>query len=382
MKETIIKLTKSAFKNEIYQEPFTDEKAVFKALYDQGLTALTFNVINKDMVSKHFYERSELVLMSYIKKDLIQQEMIKIIKTLLNEIKVDHIFLKGAHLKKLYKESYYRGMGDIDFIVREKDYKRVHKLFLKNNFKLYTKGPTHYVYLYKESNLVEVHHTLKRTSDLNINTLFSRTWEFASQKDNHEYMLDPTFELTYLVEHLSKHIQSSGVGIRSVLDISIFYDHYYDSINREKLHDFLKETNHETLLYKMLLLNNKAFGFESIIDENLYSLSNEEYNTLIDYFLLSGIHGTGEAFNFMAPRAAKKSKLKTLLIIMFPSWTAMKEMYPFLRYIPILLPFMWVWRWLKLLIFNARRTFGKVKQLKDSDEASKSMKEVYDILDL
>lgn len=382
MKEIITTLTKSAFKNETYERPFTDEKAVFKALYEQGLTALTFHVINKEKVSHHFYERSELVLMSYIKKDLIQQDIIKTIHTLLNDENVDHIFLKGAHLKKLYQESYYRGMGDIDFIVRENDYKRVHKLFLKHGFKLYTKGPTHFVYLYKESNLVEVHHTLKRTTNLKEDSLFGYTWDFAILKDNHEYQLDPTFELIYLVEHLSKHIQTSGIGIRSVLDISIFYDHYYDSFDQEKLHKWLKKMNHETLLYKMLLLNNRAFGFKSKVDETIYSLSDEEYDKLIDYFLLSGIHGTGGDFNFMAPRAAKKSKLSALLTIMFPSWTAMKQIYPFLRYIPILLPLMWVWRWLVRLLFNARRTLKKVRQLKDSDEASSGMREVYDILDL
>ena len=58
----------------------------------------------------------------------------------------------------------------------------------------------------------------------------------------------------------------------------------------------------------------------------------------------------------------------------------MKKKYPFLKYLPILLPFMWVYRWFVILFTGRKKVKKFVKEMDNlNDENLKKVKTIMDI---
>ena len=91
----------------------------------------------------------------------------------------------------------------------------------------------------------------------------------------------------------------------------------------------------------------------------------------------SGAYGTYE--NYAQSEALKllktekdmgKMKKKRKIHLIFPSYEAMCKQYPVLKRVAILLPFMWVWRWISLVLFRRHVLKARTKSLKEvSDES-------------
>ena len=63
----------------------------------------------------------------YIQAALISEKFDNVgneLKQILDEYDIDHVFLKGFELKKLYPDPCMRLMGDIDILVREEEWMR------------------------------------------------------------------------------------------------------------------------------------------------------------------------------------------------------------------------------------------------------------------
>ena len=121
--------------------------------------------------------------------------------------------------------------------------------------------------------------------------------------------------------------------------------------------------------------NKKAFEqVESIevIDERIADAETAMTDYLTDSIFSSGVFGTEEkhvlssgvkdAVN-VKPEAVKWHRRKDLI---FPSAEALAKMYPILRKCKLVLPFVWVHRWIKVLLFrrqNIRKNFANVDRL-------------------
>src|SRR5690606_18043140 len=122
-KQITFKLIEAALNIEKITFESEDENGLLKLLFENGLIGLVFNSINKNSCKepKH-YQRLKEIFGQYISKDIQQLSLLDSLKKLFNDHKIDHIFLKGAHIKLLYLETYMRGMGDIDLLVRKEQF--------------------------------------------------------------------------------------------------------------------------------------------------------------------------------------------------------------------------------------------------------------------
>ena len=84
-------------------------------------------------------------------------------------------------------------------------------------------------------------------------------WLHTTQLDKFTYGLKPEFEYVYLLTHLIRHIRTSGVGIRSLLDMYVFYESKKNLIDETLLNRYLIENNLDKFNTKVKHLNQIFF---------------------------------------------------------------------------------------------------------------------------
>lgn len=259
MINTIFKAVRYAFNNKTIDFKIDDELTFSKILFENGLIGIVTPFLSEGVIiNKKILTKLNKALDEYITMDIKQSFYIEKIRKELNQREIPFVFLKGAHLKLIYPNSYMRAMADIDIIVKEKDFDTVINVFNRLDFKLKDKTNN---YLNFES-IDEVEIELHQSVLLDIkdkDSIYANFWEyFKDDKMNLEY------ELVYLVKHLAYHFRNSLTSMRSFLDIEVFERHYEDIINYDLVYDFLEKEGLKTFYEKvkeinLIILNNKKY---------------------------------------------------------------------------------------------------------------------------
>lgn len=372
----LLEIVSCALKGEKYQQKSIDEKEIIIQADQNGLLPILFVGIDENYFSKENYEKVQKRFFANVYNDTIQKTIITKVNDTLNSNGFDHLFLKGTHLKQVYPKSYYRPMGDIDVLIKKDKSIASRKVMKNNGFITSSRSAEHDVYLY-DTYYVEVHRDIYQKENKKDKSPLTRPWDYAVLVDKNEYRLDYTFEGVYLLYHLKKHVLTSGIGLRSALDITIFFNHYEKEINLEMLNELLKVTNLTQFFQTILYINKKSYDLGCKFLDPKFSLSLENYQEILDYMSKSGTHGKGDGFNEMAPRVAKKGKIKTAFRLVFPKWSHMKESYAWLRYLPFLLPVAYIIRSFRFLFLKTKYTFSKLKRLGSSNTEAEKLDDTF-----
>lgn len=370
----LFEVTTCALNKTIYQKPITDDQTFYNKTLYNGLSGLVFSALDQILISKSLYNHLQKDTMLYVLSDSLQIETIDLINNLFNENKIDHIYLKGSRLKKIYPESHMRAMGDIDILIRKQDLQKVHEIFANKGIICTDRSTQHDGFELKNQVRIEIHPSIYRDFNLAYESLFIEAWDYAVHVNDHVYELPHEYELVYLLYHLAKHMHSSGVGIRSVLDIGIYLRTYKKDLNQDLLISYLEQSSLHQFFKSMVYLNYKYFDMCDIkvwiMD---YKLDDNFFEILTEYLAVSGIHGKGKNFNEFAPRMASnklqsKNKFSFIISLIFPDIESVKNMYPFVKKYPILLPFGWIRRWFRLIFLKPKTTWTRIKKLKVKDD--------------
>jgi len=369
-----------------------DETAFFRLIHENGLSGVVFHVLDKDNVKEQTYKRFARDFYAYQASDVKQEKAMETLAASFNEHGIDHVFLKGANLKTLYPEKPMRAMGDIDVLVRKKDLETSRETLPENGFLLSSKSEAHDVYHYGRDVAVEVHPTLYKSFDKRYENLFEDVWQHTVKVENHRHRFTREFETAYLLYHLIKHFRSSGVGLRSVLDIGVFLRAYESEIDKEKLRGLLEEGKMTRFFQSMLEINRRAFQIEPFPEflED-FAMDDATYEETLVFLATSGIHGHGKAFNRYLARGIQsgegslktQGRVKVFFRILFPSLKSMRGMYPYLEKRPYLLPFAYLFRFMRLLFKSTKDSFRKLARFRTLDKRSiDQTRDLYDKLGL
>jgi hypothetical protein len=382
MNQTQIDVQK-AIQSALHHLPFDheihDPKAFYIMVMENGLSGLIFPICKEEKTHPELYHRLKRNHYDYIARDVKQLKAISDITTLLQEEGIDHLFLKGSVLKHIYPETYMRAMGDIDILIKEHELSHIHEVFKEKNITCTSRSAQHDVFELPNGIVIEVHPTLYR--NFNEDYQFIKdVWQYAKEDKPHLYHLNHAFEIVYLLYHLAKHIAVAGIGLRSVLDISLYLKTYENNIDLDELNHMLGDMKLHQFFEVIIDLSHRYFGFsyQHFVHKNI--LSDKNYDMFIDYLTTSGIHGIGRDNNIMMARAttyAKKnqSKMKLMFDIIFPKFETMVGIYPWLKRFVILYPLTWVFRWIHILITRPIASIKKIKQMRISNEKIEEQKE-------
>jgi len=374
--EILYHLIANSLQHKKYTFESPDELELTKIIFENGLVGLTFNSIDKTSFKlQKYYQMLEQAFGSFVSKDVQQQAIIEQIKNIFNEHEIKHVFLKGAHLKELYPESYMRGMGDMDVIVPLDVFESAKNILVVNGFKFKSATKHHHVFESIDGNFIELHQSITSSNEYENEELLKTVWDHVYLDNQYTYKLEPAFEYVYLLTHLIRHIRTSGVGIRSLLDMKIYYDAYKSIIDEKSLNSYLET-------YKLNNFNDRVVRLNKIFTNEI----KPEYRDLevIAYIMNSGIHGSGSKHDpYLTKRAheqsrLKKSKFRFVLGEVFPARNRIQETYPYLKKHPWLLPWAWFVRGFKQL-FKIKNTKKRLRSV-SSDEKIDSVKDVYDYL--
>lgn len=279
-----------------------------------------------------------------------QLGLIKDLRTLFNNNKIDYVFLKGSVLKELYPTPETRRMGDIDVLIRVEQYEKIRKVLLDNGYQ--ELGETnHELKWQKDRILIELHKTLMPTYNIDFHSYFGNGWKLVKCKEQYEYDFNNEDKFIFLFTHFAKHYRDAGIGIIHICDLYL----YLSKINLDftYIDKQLKELN----LYKFYC------NIKSVLNvwfENANSTEMTDYIT--DVILNSGVYGrydnkviSNELKRKQRFNSYKKGRIYYFIRLIFPTYESMLQKYPILKRCPLLLPFMWISRIFRIIFKDRER---------------------------
>lgn len=176
-------------------------------------------------------------------KDLMQTEEIEAISEALSGAGIRFAFLKGAELKRLWGDSSFRYMGDLDLYYEGDDaaLRRALEGIGYTAERFGTRDFSHHFVFTKEPWFVlEPHFALLDPEDPFrdlLDGLFDRATPDPTRPGR--YRLSPEDLYLHCLIHLRKHLADSGIGVRSFLDFAFLLREYPDLPERARVREVL-----------------------------------------------------------------------------------------------------------------------------------------------
>jgi len=243
-----------------------------KYAIEQGVWTVVFKQLEKYCdVSKYKND-----FLSVVIKSMRKTEYNSLILKKLEENGVECCLLKGNTVAQLYKNPECRVSGDTDILIKPSDEKKSVKILSESGFTIKERNANehHYKAYHPVGGLLEVHVSLYShiTEKVVFDGLkfYSEPWQEIYINDNRYKTLGINDGLMYLTAHYIKHLINSGGGIRQMMDLLLYIEHYKKEIDFEKYYKILKQLRYEKLIKVVMSIGAKYFGFDyEILEEEL-----------------------------------------------------------------------------------------------------------------
>ena len=302
-------------------------------------------------------------------KDTNEEEELEKILNRFEELGIKTIVIKGMTLKEAYPQSYMRERYDIDVFVEEKNIKECTRVMMKE-FE-YTRGhdfEDKHVNFYKPPFFaLELHRVLIVKKDIG-HQYFTDIWTKTRNYKDYKNIYWLSIEDCYIhcILHILAHFKHTGIIVRQLLDVYLYYEKYKNKFDYEKLNRVFSELKVAEFEENIREIAYKWFG-----EGKIKELSKEEQ------FILNG---AGDDVEVNYHILEKNGKFNYWWRMFFPKFEIMEEKYKVLKKAPILLPAMYVVR-LGKEVFSKKitgRALSMMKMTKDvSKEEIENMKEIY-----
>lgn len=266
-------------------------------------------------LKSYFNQRLGFTVQSCNKREMAKRKL----KAFFDKNRIKHIFVKGEVIRQFYPVPELRTSGDIDVIIQPEDFEKTLDIIKKSNAVI-LKVISNTIVISICGVEIEIHKYADVKSDY-----FDCIFDLCSLQDGYTYAMDNYTHLLYVTCHLCKHLSYRGAGIRMLMDIDVLI---------RSINNFDQES--------FIIMCSKA-GIEKS-SRVLLSLCNLWFNTPVQpYFNIADDIALTEAFervmldggsfgykvNSVPLSSVSKSKVRTLLKLMFPSREFLKIAYPY-----------------------------------------------------
>ncbi len=283
------------------------------------------------------------------------------IRTAFEESGIDHMPLKGVLMKQLYPRPDMRIMGDADILIRIEQYEKIKPILTALGFT--EKLESDHELIWEKPNLyLELHKRVIPSYNYDYAAYFGDGWRLARPCADKQFCYEMSKEdqMIYMFTHFSKHYRDGGIGIRHLTDLYV-YRRAYPNLNEAYIEKELKALQLDVFYKNICAVLEKVFENGS---------GNDATNIIIATILGSGVYGTKEK-HIAASGAREKASGKSVkqvrrsrwLRLVLPPYRVMREKYPVLERTAILLPAMWVVRWVSALATKQQTIRTQSKQL-------------------
>ena len=310
-------------------------------------------------IGNKFRKQQFIALMRY---ERINYELEEVCR-LFEERGIPHLPLKGAVIRRYYKEPWMRTSADIDMLVREEDVERAGDALKEAlEYREEAQG-THYDRSFFSLSGVHLELHFKTMADdraVNAHSVLERMWEFSDLEDGWKYRYINSDEMFYFyhIAHMVKHFENKGCGVRFFLDLWMLC--HRKEFDREKRNAMLEQGQMRAF----------ADASERLAD---VWFSGREYDdltrTMAEYLLNGGIYGSRE--NMMVTKQIKKGgKMGYIMSRLVLNYDQMSLYYPSVKGKKWLLPAFNVRRWFRIVfcggLGRSMRELKKTSQISES----------------
>lgn len=298
-------------------------------------------------------------------KNIIQKNELNSILNTFNKNKIFNVVLKGFELKKLYPSEDMRLMTDIDIFIKKSDTQKVCDIMksLKYKVESFGKGKDD-IYFKPPVMNVEIHNSLFDKTYEEFDKYFQKFNDMKNTKIKNLYeciFSDEDFFI-FLFIHTVKHYMTSGIGIRTVLDIWLYIQEKRQSLDWNYIFFNLEKLKLKNFYFNFIHLGEVWFGNEKETDIDV---------EIGKYIFSSGTYGNSKNNNLNnilnKNNRTFLGKIIAIFFLCFPKLYNMEESYPILKRHPFLLIFCYIHRGIKKIFFD-RKKFKQVKEILDGDK--------------
>lgn len=340
-------------------------------IFDEKLCSARKTYIQNVLVGAYYRKINVLKMLRYLENNLISP-----------------IVLKGFSLEDVYFMPDARISGDTDIYVGTEAEDKTLQLLFKAGFdvKKRNKFQKESVCQNKSCGYVEVHAAMY--DELTTSVWFNGTVEkdlicepfLEKSADGFSYKtLSPTDNMIYITLHMIRHFISSGMSLRQMLDVTLFYMHKHEEIDTKRYWKQLAEFGYDNAVNTIMSatvrycrLDSEWFKLlpaeadqeaEIMVLDDLEKggyLGYSDFYRRLDAKLLynknkSSANGNKKSSNFLLIRRF----LTFYIPALFPTREELEEKYNCVKKYPVLIPAVWLHR----LVVGGIRSIrdGKVK---------------------
>lgn len=339
---------------------FTEDELseLLKTSQRHSLCAITAYALEKlGYYSEQFHEEKAKALR---RRALIDIEL-RHISEQLNEKNIKFLKLKGVVLNKFYPKTYLREMVDVDILVDPARRFDVKVLMEGLGYKTVRYGLLNDdVYQKKDFFNFEMHSSLfDKYSNSRFYEYYRDIFDRLSDSENSDYEKFFSAEdlYIYLIIHVQKHFYNGGAGIKYLLDIYLFLKHQKPSFSWDYIYSEMKKLGLCEFEEQTRNLSLKVF--------NNQSLSTEE-SVLLDEYLLYGAHGSFSHYISIRTvgKSEKRGAARYIVKRVFPAANDLPEGYRFFYKHKTLLPFLWLYRFVRASVCYPSKVIDELKAVK------------------
>ena len=361
----LILLLRSAVTGECYSLPDElDLEAVFKEAKRHSVFSMAYVGAINCKVDKDLPIMKRLLSVSFAEALFSERQMLSVdrISRAFEDNGIDYMLLKGCNMKKRYPKPEMRAMGDADILIREKDYEKARELVEGLGFVKDNKDGDHSRNFTSRDLYLELHvRFIARDEHPALAEYFGDGWKNARLVDGHRYEIPVEDEFIFSFVHFFKHYVYNGVGLKHIIDLWIFLEKE-SKMNLEYVEKELEGLGNLTF-YKNVTNSLNVLFFE----EN----GDEKTKIIIERVLECGTWGTAQtaairqgSSNRQNAGKLSNARAYTVFRAIFPSLKVLKKQYPILQKHAYLLPFMWVARWVEVIVHNRYKIAYLGKRIK------------------
>ncbi len=349
-------------------------KELKKMIQDNSLSAFLYKPI------KGYYDhtksiREEVIadyggfVQSVMFRELTKNHGIKTICKEAEKRSIRLVFFKGLLLADLYPQYAERTSADSDILVSEEQKEEAEKILTDCG---YVKNEEHskihvQVYVNEALNhVVELHtrlwedYTGPRIDILNKMELSNPQTDIRTTACGIEVnTLGYEKHLVYQLFHIIKHFSLEGIGIRYLIDTTLFVNRYCNDIDFDLFWKHIESLGYTKFVEAFFQICVKELKMtDKVFEKHAYTLDHSVEDLKMDLLKVGitkdkvagwQIMGAMEAY-FTGEAKAPKTGFKRKLSMVFPSFDALPKTYIYARKYPILLPLAWIHRAIKYLI--------------------------------
>jgi len=331
----------------------TSLEEILKCAKKNSVLHLLYNTIVSN--ADECFDDSEFIMyeISSAKKEANQSFAWSEFEICAEENGVDILMLKGIYLKNFYPNPELREMCDIDILYKPEQAKKLEKVFVSLGYKKCKSTTCHDGWFNSENGVTfEAHHILNSEEENSL-CFYGDLRKRAVAVEGKKHIFHMTNEDMYihLLLHMRSHLRTGSASLRQLADL------YIMKINNtnynEKTDGYLKELGLERFadsLEQLIVL---------LFENNSALIKNSELSALADFIF--GNLTFGQFSNIQAQAAYRSggSKLRAVLLQIFPKPEKIYKSYPFFARYRYLLPFGYIYRLMQS--FGIRKNNKKKK---------------------